>query len=315
MNDNAMKTLASGLRFPEGPIAMPDGSVLVVEIGAGRLGASPPDGRVLLVADTGRPERRRHRPRRQGATCATTAASPGTPIRTASLDPHGRASDWSGGRIERVDLGQRQRRGACTTAPSAAPCAGPTTSSSMPTAASGSPTWASMGEREIERGRMYYAKADGSMIRDVVYPIAHAERHRPVARRQEAVRGRDRDGARCGRSTSSRPASCASMRGRCRRPARCCTARATTACSIQLAVEAGGNVCVATIGAPGVAGITVLSPQGQVVEHVATPDRSTTNICFGGADLRTAYVTLSRSGQLVSLPWARPGLALEHLNK
>jgi gluconolactonase len=31
-----MKVLASGLRFPEGPIALADGSVLVVEIEAAR---------------------------------------------------------------------------------------------------------------------------------------------------------------------------------------------------------------------------------------------------------------------------------------
>ncbi|HJZ42841.1 MAG TPA: SMP-30/gluconolactonase/LRE family protein, partial [Hyphomicrobiaceae bacterium] len=32
-----LKEITSGLRFPEGPVAMPDGSVLVVEIEAGRL--------------------------------------------------------------------------------------------------------------------------------------------------------------------------------------------------------------------------------------------------------------------------------------
>lgn len=36
----------------------------------------------------------------------------------------------------------------------------------------------------------------------------------------------------------------------------------------------------------------------------------TTNICFGGPDMRTAFVTLSGSGQLVSFPWERPGLRL-----
>ena len=40
------------------------------------------------------------------------------------------------------------------------------------------------------------------------------------------------------------------------------------------------------------------------------PDPLTTNICFGGADLRTAYVTLSGTGRLVSTPWPRPGLQL-----
>ena len=35
-----------------------------------------------------------------------------------------------------------------------------------------------------------------------------------------------------------------------------------------------------------------------------------TNICFGGPDLKTAYMTLSSTGKVVSLPWARPGLRL-----
>jgi gluconolactonase len=37
-----------------------------------------------------------------------------------------------------------------------------------------------------------------------------------------------------------------------------------------------------------------------------------TNICFGGPDMRTAYVTLSLTGKLVSLPWDEPGLRLPH---
>ena len=82
-----------------------------------------------------------------------------------------------------------------------------------------------------------------------------------------------------------------------------------------LAVEADGNVCVATIGPPGMAGITVISPQGELIERVLMPDRSTTNICFGGVDLQTAFISLSRSGRLAARRWARPGLALEWLNR
>ena len=41
------------------------------------------------------------------------------------------------------------------------------------------------------------------------------------------------------------------------------------------------------------------------------PDRFTTNLCFGGHDLRTAYVTLSGSGQLIAIDdWPVPGLEL-----
>ena len=62
-------------------------------------------------------------------------------------------------------------------------------------------------------------------------------------------------------------------------------------------------------------GITVLSPTGGEPGFVPMPDRITTNICFGGEDLRTAYVTLSSTGQLVSIPWETPGLPLNFLNK
>jgi gluconolactonase len=76
-----------------------------------------------------------------------------------------------------------------------------------------------------------------------------------------------------------------------------------------LGVEASGNVCVATLAN---GGITIVSPDGSSVEHVAMPDPLTTNICFGGEKLETAYVTLSGSGRLVSLRWRRPGLKLAY---
>ena len=57
-----------------------------------------------------------------------------------------------------------------------------------------------------------------------------------------------------------------------------------------LAVEAAGNICVATL----ITGcISVIAPDGRLVRQVPMPDPVTTNICFGGPDLRTAYVTLS----------------------
>ncbi|MCB1268108.1 MAG: hypothetical protein KDB19_08285, partial [Microthrixaceae bacterium] len=46
-------TLATGLRFPEGPVALDDGSVLLVEIERGTLSRVSPDGTVDVVADCG----------------------------------------------------------------------------------------------------------------------------------------------------------------------------------------------------------------------------------------------------------------------
>ena len=76
-----------------------------------------------------------------------------------------------------------------------------------------------------------------------------------------------------------------------------------------LAVDGEGWVCVATIVN---GGITAISPDGSKIEFYSTGDMITTNICFGGDDLRTAYVTCSSSGRLVSFPWPRPGLRLAH---
>ena len=41
-----IREIATGLRFPEGPIALPNGDVLLVEIERGTLSRVSPDGRV-----------------------------------------------------------------------------------------------------------------------------------------------------------------------------------------------------------------------------------------------------------------------------
>jgi len=66
-------------------------------------------------------------------------------------------------------------------------------------------------------------------------------------------------------------------------------------------------VVVAAIGQ----GLCVVRPDFSH-EYVAMPDAFTTNICFTGADRRTALVTLSGGGRLVALDWPRPGLVLNY---
>jgi gluconolactonase len=77
-----------------------------------------------------------------------------------------------------------------------------------------------------------------------------------------------------------------------------------------LAVDGAGNVCVATLLN---GGITVVSPGGEIIDFVAADDPLTTNICFGGPDLATAFITLSSTGRLVRTTWPRPGAPLHHL--
>ena len=67
------------------------------------------------------------------------------------------------------------------------------------------------------------------------------------------------------------------------------------------------NICVATLVR---GGISVFSPEGELIEFHEAPEGYCTNICFGGPDLRTAFITLSTTGQLVAVPWPEPGLRL-----
>ena len=48
-----MRQIASGMRFPEGPVALPDGSLVVVEIEARRLTRIDPDGTKTIIARPG----------------------------------------------------------------------------------------------------------------------------------------------------------------------------------------------------------------------------------------------------------------------
>ncbi len=74
-----------------------------------------------------------------------------------------------------------------------------------------------------------------------------------------------------------------------------------------LAVEAGGIVCVATIVN---GGITAIEPADGALEHFPVPDLVCTNICFGGVDMRDAWITASGTGRLYKARWPRPGLKL-----
>ncbi len=49
----AIREITSGLKFPEGPVAMDDGSVILVEIEAGRVTRVKPDGKKQVIAKTG----------------------------------------------------------------------------------------------------------------------------------------------------------------------------------------------------------------------------------------------------------------------
>lgn len=77
-----------------------------------------------------------------------------------------------------------------------------------------------------------------------------------------------------------------------------------------LTVDALGDVLAATVVN---GGITTFSPHGGEIEHVATGDPLTSNLCFGGPDGRTLFVTLGGTGRLVAYEaWPTVGHKLNY---
>src|ERR1700730_17379276 len=97
------RVIATGLGFPEGPVALPDGSVLFVEIAAGRLKHWLPNGEIRVVAELGGGP--------NGAAMGRdghcyVCNNGGFSWRTDDgfTRPTGEAADYRGGSIQRVNL-------------------------------------------------------------------------------------------------------------------------------------------------------------------------------------------------------------------
>ena len=60
--------------------------------------------------------------------------------------------------------------------------------------------------------------------------------------------------------------------------------------------------------------LQVISPEGKLLKSVDVLGKSPTNLCFGGPDGRTCYVTEAEKGRLVVFRTELPGLEWK-LNK
>src|SRR2546428_10390511 len=98
-----MREITSGLQFPEGPVALDDGSVLVVEIKRGTLTCVTPDGKQTVVAQTGGgPDGAAIGP--DGLVYVSNNGCFEWHEAGGLLVPWEHARDYAGGRIQRVDL-------------------------------------------------------------------------------------------------------------------------------------------------------------------------------------------------------------------
>ena len=305
-----LREITTGLRFPEGPVAMPDGSVLVVEVERRCLTRVLPDGTKQIVATPGGgPNGAAIGPDGKCYIC-NNGGFEFVQDPEHGLRPVIQAWDYSGGRIERVDL----ETGAVEVLYRGTPEVQLRGPNDIVFDAKGGFYFTDLGkrrQRDLDYGAVFYAKSDGSLLRQVAFPMVtpNGIGLSPDGRTLYVA---ETEAARLWAFDILEPGVLACQPWPSPHGGRLIAQPGGAYQRFDsLAVEANGNICVATLAH---GGITIISPDGRSIEHVPMPDLHTTNVCFGGPDLKTAYITLSGSGRLVALPWPRPGLALNHLN-
>src|SRR5215211_6324558 len=286
--------VASGLEFPEGPVVMPDGSIVVVEIRRGTLTRVGADGAVGVVADLGGGP--------NGAALGPDGhvyvANNGGfrwseldgilipfDLETRSNEPDG----FTGGWIDRVDTVTGEHTVLYRE------CGGwnlrgPNDLVFDPHGGFWFTDFGKTQPRTADKGFLHYARADGSYIARV-----------PFAMYGPNGVGLAPDG--------SRVYVAESMTGRLLTwdlagPGEVKTPLpeiidATKSHFDSLAVEEDGRIVVAAI----THGLCVVNADGSGHEYVEMPDPFTTNVAFGGPDRATAFVTLSGGGHLVATEW------------
>jgi gluconolactonase len=298
--------IAEGLGFPEGPVVMDDGSVIVVEIQPGRITRVRPDGSKHVVATPGGgPNGMAVGP--DGALYVCNNGGFKWSEQDGMLLPGNAAADYTTGRIERVDIatGKVDRLyDSCDGLNLSGP-------NDIVFDADGGMWFTDLGkhhDHHTDHGGLYYALPDGSkIVRCIHGPDLNGVGLSPDGRTVYAA------------STSRRVILAWDIVGPGQLapdplpavPGRHVTAWASKTFLDSMAIEADGRIAQATLIEE--AGITSVDPATGAKEFFAFPDLLTTNIAFGGADMMDAYVCLSTTGRLAKCRWPRPGLRL-HFN-
>jgi gluconolactonase len=315
-----MRFVAQNLNFPTAPLILPDGDLVVAEILGGRLVRVRADGSTKLFAETGgAPAGAALGPDGAVYVCNNGAANlvrERLPDGRTIYRPPGPGEQGTGlaGQVQRVTAdGQvstlfRECDGRALMAPTGIVFdrqgsfyftdrglyEGPVRDPGVSTESKHLSVLRMAGAMTRKAaGSVYYASADGRTVREILHPLASPSGialspDETTLYVGEAGTGRvwafqltgpgQPGKRRClGVAPGTRPLNFSWCEG--------------------LTVDAEGDVAVATVVN---GGVTTLSPQGRQMEHVATGDPFTTGLCFGGADRRSLFVTLSGSGRVIA---------------
>ena len=297
-----VRIIASDLDFPEGPAVMRDGSIALVEIAGQTLKRVSPEGKVEVIAKLGGGP--------NGLAIGPDGAyyvcnNGGTEYRKGHIGGIGPAKDYAGGYIQRVDPVTRDVRVLYTH------CGAHRLNSPNDIVfdTHGGFYFTDFGKRHPrhrDHGGIYYAMPDGSSITEVAFPLL-TPNGVGLSPDQRTLYVSETETSRVWSYEVKAPG----VLGKEGFPS---PNGGRLVCGLpgfqrfdSLAIDAAGNICVATLMT---GHITVIAPSGEVLQRLRVPDVYPTNICFGGPDMRDAYITLSGAGQLAHARWSGPGLRL-----
>jgi gluconolactonase len=299
-----MREIASGLHAPEGPVALDDGSVIVCEMAAGTVLRIRPDGKVQTVARIpGGPNGAAIGPDGRLYVCNNGGMNW---IREAgTYRPHGQPENYTNGAVDVVDLvtGKVERLyekvdGHWLKGPN-----------DIVFDADGGFYFTDIGKRrprDADRGFVYYALPDGSSIKEVAAGVT-TPNGIGLSPARDTLYVAETDTGRLMAWDILAPGELRKNPWPAPYGGRCVCGPGGYTRFDSLAVAASGNVCVAAIEGS----IVEIAPDGSWHRSHPVPDMLVTNLCFGGAGLRTAYVTLTHRGVLLEMAWHEPGLPLQ----
>jgi gluconolactonase len=299
------RILADGLRFPEGPVMLPDGRIALVEIAAGRVIAIDGEGRkTVLATPGGGPNGLALGP--DGALICCNNGGFEWIEADGLLRPHGQPADYAGGRIERID----PATGEVTRLYESCDGRGLRGPNDLVLDGQGGIWFTDLGKsraRDRDHGSVYWAALNGSRIVEAAHPVPGGANGIGLSPDGQVLYVAETETGRLWAFDILGP-------GRLRKDPWPSPHGGRLLCQMpgyrrldSLAVTAAGNVCVAVLAAGEIA---TVSPSGEILDIVRCDERMPTNICFGGPGHHTAYVTLSSTGRLLAMRWEEPGLAL-----